>query len=177
MTPWTAARQASVLITISLSFLKLMSTDQVMPSNHLILFCLLLLWPSIFLSIRVFSNRSALNISWPKYWSFSFRRSTSNMYSWLISCRIDWFVLFAIQRTFKRLLQCHSLKPLILWCSAFFMVQLSHPKKTAGKTTALTIWIFVNRVMFLLFHLVLSQLVGREQISQDGLFRLLFYIL
>ena len=122
-TPWTAARQASLSITNSWSLLKLMSIESVMPSNHLILCCPLLLLPSILPSIMVFSNESALHIRWPKYWSFSF--SPSNEYSGLTSFRIDWFDLLAVQGTLKSPLQYHSSKPSILQCSAFFMVQLS----------------------------------------------------
>ena len=122
VTPWTAARQASLSITNSWSFLKLMSIKLVMPSNHLIL-CLLS--PSVFPSIRVFSNESALHIRWPKYWSFSFNISPSNEYSGLIPFRIDWLDLLAIQGTLKSLLQHHSSKASILRCSAFFIVQLS----------------------------------------------------
>ena len=125
-TPWTAACQASLSITDSRSLLKLMSIESVIPSNHLILCHLLLLLPSIFLSFRVFSNESVLPIMWPKYWSFSFSVSFSNEYSGLISFRIDWLDLLAIQRTVKSLLQHHSSKASILWCSAFFIVQLSH---------------------------------------------------
>ena len=123
-----------------------------MPSNHLILCCPLLLLPPIFLSIRVFSNESALCIRWPKYWSFSI--SSSNEYSGLISFRIDWFVLLAVQGTLKSLLQHHSSKASILRCSAFFMVQLSHPYVTIGKTIALTMQTFVVKVMSLLFNLL-----------------------
>ena len=126
-TPWTAAHQASLSLTNSQSFLKLMSIESVMPSNHLILCHPLLLPPSIFPSIRVFSNESVLHIRWPKYWSFSFSISPSNDYSGLISFRMDWLDLFAVQGTLKRLLQHHSSKASILWCSAFFIVQLSHP--------------------------------------------------
>ena len=124
-TPWTVAYQASLSITNSWSLLKLMSIVLVMPSNHLILCCPLLLPPSIFPSIRVFSNEPVLRIRWPKDWSFSFNISPSNEYSGLISFRIDWFDLLAVQGTLKRLLQHHSSKPSILWCSAFFIVQLS----------------------------------------------------
>ena len=124
-TPWTAARQASLSITNSQSLLKLMSPESVMPSKHLILCCPVLLPPSIFPSIRVFSNEPVLRIRWPKDWSFSFNISPSNEYSGLISFRIDWFDLLAVQGTLKRLLQHHSSKPSILWCSAFFIVQLS----------------------------------------------------
>ena len=126
-TPWTAARQASLSITNSRNSFKLMSIESVMPSNHLILCYPLLLPPSIFPSIRVFSNESVFHIRWPKYWSFSFSISSSNEYSGLISFRIDWLDLLAVQETLKSLLQHHSSKASILWCSAFFMVQLSHP--------------------------------------------------
>ena len=126
-TPWTHARQASLPITNSQSSLKLMSIKSVMPSNHLILCHPLLLLPSIFPSIRVFSNESALRIRWPKYWSFSFNISPSNEHPGLISFRMDWLDLLAVQGTLKSLLQHHSSKASILWLSAFFMVQLSHP--------------------------------------------------
>ena len=132
MTPWTAARQASLSITNSWSSLKLRSITSVMPSNHLIL-CRPLLPPSIFPSIRVFSNESVLHIRWPKYWSFSFSIRPSNEYSGLISFRMDWLDLLAVQRTLKRLLQHHSSKASILQHSAFFTVQLSHPYMTTGK--------------------------------------------
>ena len=125
-----------------------------MPSNHLILCCPLLLLPSIFPSIRVFSSESALHIRWPKYWSFSFSITPSNEYSGLISFRIDWFDLLAVQGTLKSFLQHHSSKASILWCSAFFMVQLSYPYVTTGKTTALTTWTFVGKVMSLLFNML-----------------------
>ena len=127
MTPWTAARQASLSFTISQSLLKLLSIESVMPSNHPVLCHPLLLLPSIFPSIRVFSNESVLSIRWPKFWSFSFSISPSNEYSGLICFRIDWFDLLAVQGTLKSLLQHHSSKASILWLSAFFMVQLSHP--------------------------------------------------
>ena len=153
-TPWTAAHQASLSITNSRSLLKLMSIKSVMPSNHLILCRPLLLLPSIFPSIRVFSSRSVLHIRWPNYCSFSFSISPSNEYSGLISLRMDWFDL-AVQGTPKSLLQHHSSKASILQCSAFFMVQLSHPYMTTGKTVALT---FVCKVMSLLFNM-LSRLV------------------
>ena len=136
-TPWTAAHQTSLSITSSLSLLKFMSIKSVMPSNYLILYCTLLL-PSIFPSIRVFSNESVLCFRWPKYWSFSFSISPSSKYSGLISFKIDWFDLLAVQGTLKSLLQHHSSKVSILRCSAFFMVQLSHLYVTTGKTTALT---------------------------------------
>ena len=146
-TLWTAAHQASLSITNSRSLLKLMSIASVMPSNHLILCLPLLLLPSIFPSIRVFSNELALHIRWPKYWSSSFSISPSNEYSGLISFRMDWLDLLAVQRTLKRLLQYHSSKVSILWCSAFFIVQLLHPYMTTGKTIALTRQIFVSKVM------------------------------
>ena len=128
-TPWTAARQDSLSITNSQSLLKLMSIELEIPSNYLILSCPLLL-PSVFPSIRVFSNESALHIRWAKYWSFSFNISPSNEYSGLISFRVDWFDLLAVQGTLKILLQHHSSKASILWHSAFFMAQLSHPYMT-----------------------------------------------
>ena len=129
-----------------------------MPSNHLILCHSFPLLPPIFPSIRVFSNESALHIRWPKYWSFSFSLSPSNEYSGLISFRMDWLDLLAVQRTHKSLLQHHSSKALILWGSAFFMVQLSHPHMTTGKAIALTTWTFAGKVMSLLFNM-LSRLV------------------
>ena len=135
-TPWTAACQASLSITNSWSLLKLMSIESVMPSNHLTLCCPLLLPPSIFPSIRVFSNESALRIRWPKYWTFSFSISPCNECSGLISFRMDWLDLLAVQGTLKSLLQHHSSKASILQCSAFFMVQLSHLYMTIGKTVA-----------------------------------------
>ena len=131
--PWTAARQASLSITNSQSLLKLMSIELVMLSNHFILCCPLLLLPSILPSIRVFSNESALHIRWPKYWSFSFSICPSNEHSRLISLRMDWLDLLAVQGTLKSLLQHHSSEASILWCSAFFMVQLSCPYMTTGK--------------------------------------------
>ena len=136
----------------------LMSIESVMPSNHFILCHPLLLMPSIFPSIRVFSSESVLHIRWPKYWSFSFSISPSTEYSGLISFRIDWFDLLAVQGTLKSLLQHHSSKASILWRSAFFIVQLSHPHMTTGKTTALTRWTFVGKVLSLLFN-TLSRLV------------------
>ena len=152
MISWTAALQASLSITNSWNLLKLTSNESVMPSNHLILYCPLPLPASIFPSIRVFSNESALRIRWPKYWSFSFSISPSNEYLGLISFRIDQFDLHAVQGTFKSLLQHHSSKASILWCSAFFIVHLSHPYTTTGKTIALTMWTFVGTVMSLLFN-------------------------
>ena len=150
-TPWTAARQASLFFTNPWSLLELMSIESVMPSNHLILCHSLLLLPSIFPSIRVFPNESGLHIRWPKYWSFSFTIRLFNEYWELISFRIDWFDLLVVQGTLKSLLQHHSLKASILHCSAFFMVQLSHPYMTTGKSIALTRWNFVSKVMSLLF--------------------------
>ena len=158
VTPWTAGYQASLSITNSWSLLKLMSIQSVMPSNHLILCHPLLLPPSIFPNIRVFSNESVLHIRWPKYWSFSFSISPSNEYSGLISFRMDWLDLFAVQGTLKSLLQHHSSKASILWHSAFFIAQLSHLYMTTGKTIALTRWTFVSKVMSLLFNM-LSKLV------------------
>ena len=149
---WSAARQASLSPTISWSLLKLMSIESVMPSNHLILCCPLLLLPSIFPSIRVFSNELALPIRWPKYWSFSFSISPSNENSGLISFRIDWFDLLAVQGTLKSLLQHHNLKASVLQRSVSFMVQLSHPYVTTGKSIAFTMQTFVSRVMSLLFN-------------------------
>ena len=142
-TPWTAARQASLSFTISQSLLKLMSIELVIPSNHLILCCSLLLLPSIFPSNRVFSSESALHIRWPKYWSFSI--SPSNKYSGLISFRMDWFDLLAVRGTLKSLLQHHNSKASILQHSAFFTVQLSYSYMTTGKTIALTRWTFVGK--------------------------------
>ena len=158
VTPWTAARQVSLSITNSQSLLKLMSIESVMPSNHLILCCPLLLPPSIFPNIRVFSNESVLHIRWPKYWSFSFSNSPSNEHSGLISFRMDWLDLLAVQGTLKSLLQHHILKASILRCSAFFTVQLSNPYMTTGKTIALTRRTFVCKVMSLLLNM-LSRLV------------------
>ena len=136
MTPWTATRQASLSITNSRSSLKLMSTESVMPSNHLILCRPLLLLPPIPPSIRVFSNESTLHMRWPKYWSFSFSISPSNEHPGLISFRMDWLDLLAVHGTLKNLLQQHNSKASILRCSAFFTVQLSHPYMTPGKTIA-----------------------------------------
>ena len=147
-TPWTVARQSSLSFAVSWSFLKCLSIDSVMPSNHLVLSHPLLLLPSIFLSIRVFSDEPALRIRWLKYWSFSI--SPSNEYSGFISFRIECFDILAIQGTLSSLLQHHSLKTSILKYSAFFMVQLSHPYMTAEKNITLTIWTFVGKVMSLL---------------------------
>ena len=158
MTPWIAARQASLSITNSQSLLKLMSIESVMPSNHLILCRPLLLLLLIPPSIRVFSNESTLCMRWPKYWSFSFNISPSNEHPGLISSRMDWLDLLAVQGTLKSLLQHHSSKASILWRSAFFIVQLSHPYMTTGKTIALTRWTFVGKEISLLFNM-LSRLV------------------
>ena len=159
MTPWTA-RQASLSITNSQSLLKLTSIESVMPSNHLILCHPLLLLPSIFLSIRVFSNESVLCIRWPKYWSFSFSISPSKEHSGLISFRMDWLDLLTVQGTLKSLLQQHSSKASILLCSAFFIiVQLSHPYVTTGKPIALTIWTFVGKGTSLLFNMLSRLLI------------------
>ena len=141
-------------VTNSRSLLKLIFIESVMPSNHLILCCPLLLLPSIIPSIRVFSNESALHIRWPKYWSFSFNISPSYEHSGLISFRMDWLDLLAVQRTLKSLLQHHRSKASILQCSAFFIVQLSHPYMTTGKTLALTRRTFVGKVMSLLFNML-----------------------
>ena len=151
VTPRTAAHQASLSFTISQSLLKLMCIELVMPSNHLILCHPLLLLPSILPSIRVFSSESSLHIRWPESWSFSI--SPSNEYSWLISFRVDWFDLLVVQGTLKSLLQHHSSKASVLRFSAFFMVQLSHPYVTTGKSIAFTMQTFVSRVMSLLFNM------------------------
>ena len=150
VTPWATARQASLSITNSWSLLKLMSIELVMPSNHLIL-CHPLLLPSSFPSTRVFSNESALCIRWPKNWSFSFNISPSSEHSELISSKMDWLDLLAVQGTLKSLLQHHNSKASILWHSAFFIVQFSHPYMTTGKTIALMRWTFVGKVISLLF--------------------------
>ena len=144
-TPWAAARQASLSITNSGSLLKFMSSESVTPSNHLILCCPLLLLPSVFPCTRVFSNESVLQIRWSKYWSFSFSISPLNEYSELISFRMDWLDLLAVQGTLKSLLQHHSSKASILLCSAFFIVQLSCAYMTTGKTIALTRWTFLAK--------------------------------
>ena len=155
VTPWTAACQASLSIISSRSLPILMPIESVMPSNHLILCHSLLFLPSIFPSIRVFSNELALHIRWPKYWSFSFNTSPSNEHSGLIPFRIDWLDHFVVQGTLKSLLQHHSSKASILRCSAFFIVQLSHPYMTTGKTIALTRQTFVDKIMSLLFNMLL----------------------
>ena len=134
VTPWITAHQSSLSFSITQTLLKLMSIELVMPSNNLILFCSLFLLPSVFSSIKLFSSESLLRIKWPEYWSFSFSISPSNEYSGLISFRSDWFNFLAAQRTLKHLLQHHSSKASILWRSAFFIVQLSHPYMTTGKS-------------------------------------------
>ena len=158
VTPWTAAHQASLSITNSRGLLKLTSIESVTPSHHLILCHPLLLLPSIFPSTRIFSNESVLRIRWPKGWSFSFNISPTNEHPGMISFRMDWLDLLAVQGTFKSLLQHHSSKASILWRSAFFIVQLSHPYMTTGKTIALTKQTFVGKVTSLLFNM-LSRLV------------------
>ena len=157
-TSWITACQASLSITNSRSLLKLLSVESVMPSSHLILYRPLLLLPPIPPSIRVFSNKSTLCMRWPKYWSFSFSISPSNEHPGLIFFRMDWLDLLAVQGTLKSLLQHHNSKPSMLWRSAFFTVQLSHPYMTTGKTRALRRWTFVGKVMSLLFNM-LSRLV------------------
>ena len=144
MTPWTSTHQASLFITNSRRLLKLMSIESVMPSKHLILCHPLLLLPSIFSSIRVYSNELVLPMRWPHYWTFSFSVSPSNEHPGLISFRMDWLDLLAVQGTLKSLLQHHSSKASITQCSAFFIVQVSHPYMTTGKTIALTRWTFVE---------------------------------
>ena len=158
VTPWIEEHQASLSITNSQSTPRRMSIQSVMPSSHLILCSLLLLLPPISPSLRVFSNESTLHMRWPKYWSFSFGISPSNVYSGLISYRMDWLDLLAVQGTLKSLLQHHRSKASILWRSAFFTVQLSHPYMTIGKTRALTRQTFVGKVMSLLLN-ILSRLV------------------
>ena len=165
-TPWIAARQASLSITNSRSSPKLMSIESVMPSNHLILCLPLLLLPSIFPSIRVFSNESVLRMRWPKYWSFSFNIIPSKEIPGLISFRMDWLDLLAVQGTLKSLLQHHSLRPSVLWQIAFFIVQLSHPYMTTGKTIALTRQTFVGKAVSLLFNMLSSNnFSSKEQVS------------
>ena len=154
MTPWFVACQASLSLTISQSLPRFVSIASVMLSSHLILWFPFLLLPSIFPSIRDFSYESAVRIRWPKYWSFNFSISSCNEFSGLISLKIDLFDLPALQGTLKSIVQHHSLKVLIHWHSAFFMIQLSKLYVTTGKTTALTIQIFVSRVMSLLFNLL-----------------------
>ena len=160
VTPWPAAHEASLSFTISWSLPKLMSIESVMPSNPLIFCHSLLLLPSIFPSIRVFSNESTLCLRWPKYWSSGFSIRPSNEYPGLISFRIDWLDLLAVQGTLKSLCQHHSSKASVLRCSVFFMVQLLHPNLATGKNIPLTIWIFVGKGMpcFLIHSLCLSLL-------------------
>ena len=165
-TPWTAAHQVSLSITNSRSPPKPMSIELVMPSNHLILCHPLLFPPSIFLSFRVFSNESALGIRWPKYWSFSFSISPSSEHSGLISFRMDWLDLLAVQGTLKSLLQHQSSKASVLQCSAFCIVELSHTYKTTGKNIALTRWTFVGKVMSLLFNM-LSRPIGSKIVRHN----------
>ena len=169
VTPWIIACQACLSITNSWRLLRLMSIKSVVPSNHLILCRPLLLLPSVFPSIRDFSNESVLCIRWPKCWSFSFSISPSSEYSGLISLRMDWLDLLAVQGTLKSLLQHHSLKALIeeLLCSAFLMVQLSHPYMTTGKTIVLSIWTFVGKVISLLFNMIpeFASFSSKEQAS------------
>ena len=152
-TPWTAVHQGSLSIMKLLEFAQLMSIESLMPFNLLIL-CHPLLLPSVFLSTRIFSNESVLCIRWPKYWSFSFSISPSNEYLGLISFRIDWFDLLAVQGTLNNLIQYHSSKASLLWCSAFFIVQLSYPYMIIGKNIALTRWTFVSKIMSLLFNML-----------------------
>ena len=153
MIPWAVAWQASLSLTNSQISLKLMSIQSVMPANHFILCCPLLLLPSMFYSIRVSSNGSVLRIQWTVYWSFSFNISPSNEYSGLISFRMDWLDILVVQGTLKSLFQYHSSKTLIFWCSVFLIVQLPHPYMTTGKTIALTRWTFVGKVMCLCFSI------------------------
>ena len=153
-TPWTAARQASLSITNSWILLKLMSIESVIPSNRIIICFPFLPLPSVFPSIRVFSNESVLHIRCPKYWRFSFNISPSNEYSGLISFRMDWLDLLAVQGTLKSLLQHHSSKASVFQCSALFIVQFSHPYMITGKTIALTRWTFVGKEMSLLFNML-----------------------
>ena len=159
-TSWTIAQQASLSITNSWSSPKPMSIKSVMPSNLIILCCPLLLSPSIFPSIKVFSNESVLHIRWPKYWSFSFSFSPSNENLGLISFRMDWLDLLAVQGTLKSLLQHHCSKASILWCLAFFIVQMSHPYMTTGKTIALTRWTLVGKEMSLFFNMLCSLVIA-----------------
>ena len=160
MTPWTEAHQASQSITNSWSLLKLTSIESVMPPKHRLLCCPPFLPPSVFPSTRVSYNESLLRFRWPKYWSFNFSISLSNEFSELISLKIGWLDLLAVQGTLKNLLQYHSLKASILQHSAFLMVQLSYPYMTTGKTTALTRWTFVSKVMSLLFNMLSRLVIG-----------------
>ena len=178
MTPWTGAQQAPLSSIISQNLFKFMSIESVMPSNHLILHRPLLLLSSVFSRIRFFYSESALHIRWPKFWSFSFSISPSNEYSGLISFRIDWFDLLAVQETLKSLLQHHNLKASILQWSVFFMVEISHPHMTTGKTIALTTQIFVIKVMSLIFNTLSRFLIAFLPRSKHLLFfiYLFFYI-
>ena len=178
-TPWTAERQAPLSITNTWSLLKLMFIESVMPSNHLIFWHLLLLLPSIFPSIRVFFKESVLCIIRPKYWSFSFSIRPSNEYSGLISFRIDWLDLLAVQGTLKSLLHHHSSKASILWRSAFFILQLSHRYMTTGKTIALTRRTFAGKVMSLLFNIISKLVITFLRMSQRLLypFKVSYWIL
>ena len=174
---WTAARQASLSITNSRSSPKPMSIELVMPSNHLILCRPLLLLPLIFPSIRVFSNESALCIRWPKYWSFSLNISPSNEHPGLISFRMDWLDLLAVQGTLKSLLQHHNSKASILRCSAFCIVQLLLPYMSTGKTIALTRWTFVDKVMSLLFNMLSRVVITLRMESWSHYFIILYFAL
>ena len=172
-TPWITAHRASLSITISRSSIKLTSIESVMPPSHLILCHPLLLLPPIPPNIRVFSNEATLRMRWPKSWSFSFRISPSNEHPLLISFRMDWLDLLVVQGTLKSFLQHHSLKASILWHSAFFTVQLSHPYMTTGKTIALTRWTFVGKVMSLLFNMLSRLVIAILPISRFLLISLL----
>ena len=163
MTPWTVARQASLSIANSQSLLKLMSTELVMPSKHLILYHPPFFLPSIFSSIRIFSNESVLHIRWSKYWSFSFSISPSSEYSRLISFRMDWLDLLAVQGNLKSLLQHQSSKASFPWLSAFFIVQLSHLYIIGGETIALTRQTFVGKVMSLLFNMLFRFVIAFQK--------------
>ena len=178
-TPRTAAHQASLSITNARSLLKLMFTESVMPSNHLILCCPLFLLPSIFPSIKVFSNESVLHIRSPEYWSFRFNISPSNEYSGLIPFWVDWFDLFSVQGTLKSLLQHHSSKWSVLQCSVFFIVQLSHPYMTTGETIALMRQTVVGKVMSLLFYMLcfLISLWILIIVFKMSLFHLIFFLM
>ena len=173
-TPWTGAHQASLSITNSWSLLKLMSIESVMPSNHLIFCHPLLLLPSIFPSIRVFSNEWALGIRWPKYWSFSFSISPSNEYSGLISLRMDWLDLLAVQGTLKSLLQYHSSKASILWLSAFFTVQLSHPYMTIVINSRWFSFIWLSNIPL---HICILHLIYQFIILDGHLVAFIFWLL
>ena len=172
MTSWSIACQASRSLLVSLSLSKLMSIESMMSSYHLIFCCPLLLWLSIFPSVRVFSNELALHIRWRKYGSFRFSIHYSSEYSELISLKIDWFDLLAIQRTLKSLLQYHNSKASILQHSVFFMIQLSGPYTTTGKTTSLAIWTFVGKVMSLLFNKLIAFLPRSKHLSISWLYSL-----